>query len=249
MKMGGAGSREMTALAKEICEFALSQKIIITAEYLPGEVNVRADWASRNFRNSREWLLSTKVFQIISQNWGTPEKDLFASRTCHQLHTYMAWRLDPHSQATDALQQKWKNLGILYASPPFSLIGRVLLRAREEGLKMILVTPNWPAQSWYSQILDLCITEPLLLPQSQELLVDLKETNGLENFRKNLVEKGISNTTGNLISNSRRSSTAVNYQSTVKKWVSWCSEGQIDPVTCSINFVLSFLGNLFEKKN
>ena len=75
------------------------------------------------------------------------------------------------------------------------------------------------------------------------------ETNGLENFRKNLVEKGISNTAGNLISNSRRSSTAVNCQSTVKKWVSWCSEGQIDPVTCSINFVLSFLGNLFEKKN
>ena len=39
---------------------------------------------------------------------------------------------------------------------------------------MILVTPNWPAQPWYSQILDLCITESLLLPQSQELLVDPK---------------------------------------------------------------------------
>ena len=111
---------------------------------------------------------------MISQNWGTPEIDLFASRACHQLHAYMAWRPDPHSQATDALQQKWKNLGLLYALPPFSLTGRVLLRVREEGLTMILVTPNWPAQPWYSQILDLCITEPLLLPQSQELLVDPK---------------------------------------------------------------------------
>ena len=111
---------------------------------------------------------------MISQNWGTPDIDLFASRTCHQFHTYMVWRPDPHSQATDALQQKWKNLGLLYALPPFSLTGRVLLRVREEGLTMILVTPNWPAQPWYSQILDLCITESLLLPQSQELLVDPK---------------------------------------------------------------------------
>ena len=58
--------------------------------------------------------------------------------------------------------------------PPFSLIGRVLLRVREEGLTMILVTPNWPAQPWYSQVLDLCITEPLLLPQSQEHFLDPK---------------------------------------------------------------------------
>ena len=54
----------------------------------------------------------------------------------------MALTPDPHSQATDILQQKWKNLGLLYAFPPFSLIGIVLLRVREEGLTMILVTPN-----------------------------------------------------------------------------------------------------------
>ena len=74
------------------------------------------------------------------------------------------------------------------------------------------------------------------------------ETNGQEIFRKNLVEKGISNTVANLISNSRRSVTKSNYQSAWKKWVTWFSEGQINPVTCSINFVLNFLGNLFENK-
>ena len=102
--MDGNGSREMTALAKEILEFAQSQKIIITAEYLPGKLNVRADWASRNFPHSSEWLLSPKVFQIICRHWGTPEIDLFAFRACHQIHTYMAWRQDPQSHATDALQ-------------------------------------------------------------------------------------------------------------------------------------------------
>ena len=114
----------------------------------------------------------------------------------------MTRRPDPHSQATDALQQKCKNLGLLYAFLPFSLIGRVLLRVKKKALTMILVTPNWHAQPWYSQILDLCITEPLLLPQSgtfgrsqgtstcSSVEQDFK-TNALENFRKNLVEKGI----------------------------------------------------------
>ena len=47
------------------------------------------------------------------------------------------------------------------------------------------------------------------------------KTNGLENFRKNLVEKVSSNTAANLISNSRRSDTTANYYLAWKKWVSW----------------------------
>ena len=39
------------------------------------------------------------LFQMISQNEGRTEIDLFASRTCCQLHAYMAWR--PGSQESD----------------------------------------------------------------------------------------------------------------------------------------------------
>ena len=49
------------------------------------------------------------------------------------------------SLQTDSLQQKFKKLELLYTLPPFSMIGRVLLRVREEGLTMILATRNWPA--------------------------------------------------------------------------------------------------------
>ena len=74
MKMGGTQNKEMIAISKEIWEFALSKWIMITTEYMPGRLNVRADWASRNFKGSSEWLLSPRVFQKIyvkwdSQNW------------------------------------------------------------------------------------------------------------------------------------------------------------------------------------
>ena len=37
---------------------------------------------------------------------------------------------------------------------------------------MILITPNWPAQPWFNQILELCIANPLLLPPTEALLLD-----------------------------------------------------------------------------
>lgn len=48
-------------------------KIIIIAEYLPGKLNVRANWSSRNFQDFSEWLLSPKMFQMINENCDTPE--------------------------------------------------------------------------------------------------------------------------------------------------------------------------------
>ena len=43
MKIGGTQNKEMTAISKEIWEFALSKEIMLTAEYMPGRLNVRAD--------------------------------------------------------------------------------------------------------------------------------------------------------------------------------------------------------------
>ena len=97
----------------------------ITAEYLPGSLNVEADWQSRNSRNPSKWKLCPKVFKQVCQRRGMPKIDLFASRLSHQLLQYFAWKPDPFSQGTDVLQQIWGNQ-FLYAFPPFCLILQVL---------------------------------------------------------------------------------------------------------------------------
>lgn len=78
------------SLDKEVWEFDLTQRIIITAEYLPGKLNMRVNWTSRKFQDSSEWLLFPKVFQMLSWSWGIPDIDIFASKVHHQLHTCMA---------------------------------------------------------------------------------------------------------------------------------------------------------------
>ena len=37
---------------------------------------------------------------------------------------------------------------------------------------VILITPSWPAQPWYSEVLGLSVAKPLLLPQLSNILVN-----------------------------------------------------------------------------
>ena len=72
----------------------------------------------------------------------TSTVDLFASKLCHQLPQYMAWKPDPYSFATDAMQQDWnKMLGIAFS--PLSLIGRMIREVLRGNVEAItLVTPT-----------------------------------------------------------------------------------------------------------
>ena len=83
--MGGTVSPKLTDLAKDLWMWALSKDIILTAEHIPGVVNVEADAESRSMKDRTDWKLHPKLFQEINQKWGPLEVDLFASRLTTQL--------------------------------------------------------------------------------------------------------------------------------------------------------------------
>ena len=58
-----------------------------------------------------------------------------------------------------------------YAFPPFCLISRCLAKIMKDQASLIVVTPVWPNQPWYSQILEMLIDQPILLPPMRELLM------------------------------------------------------------------------------
>ena len=59
------------------------REVLKTAEYLPSELNVVADWESRNSLESSEWMLSHQIFQKVCQVRGFLDIELFASRLSH----------------------------------------------------------------------------------------------------------------------------------------------------------------------
>ena len=98
--------------------------------------------------------------------------DLFASRLCHPLSQYLAWKPDPSRIATDAMQQCWNKV-LPYVFPPLSLISRILKKVRQEKVEqMIIVTPTCRAQPWHPLLLEMSMQCPLLLTPLSDLLLD-----------------------------------------------------------------------------
>ena len=57
----------LVGLSKQIWNYLMSKRIILTAEDLPGILNVEADFESRNVKDSNEWMLKRELFQKFAQ--------------------------------------------------------------------------------------------------------------------------------------------------------------------------------------
>ena len=106
----------------------------------------------------------------VTQSIFVPDIDLFASRLNFQTKVYVSWSPDPGAWAVDAFSFCWKDFKP-YIFPPFSLLGRVLLKLQKEEVSdAIIIAPWWPTAHWYLQLLQLLVQRPVLLPQWDRLL-------------------------------------------------------------------------------
>ena len=168
-KMGGTKSDQLVNIARQVWDWCIQRGITLTAEYIPTDLNVEADWESRHFSDYSSWKLNPSIFQSIMQIFGNCNVDLFADRTNYQLKRYFSWKSDPRASAIDALAQSW--IGIVgYAFPPFCLVGPCLSKVREEKSQIVLVTPTWQSQPWYPLLLLMLIDNPVLLPMNRRAL-------------------------------------------------------------------------------
>ena len=68
---------------------------------------------------------------------------------------------DPKSSGVDAFIQPWPKY--IYAFPPINLISKFLLHFIKQKIQLgIVITPYWPAQTFFPILLDLLIEHPIL---------------------------------------------------------------------------------------
>ena len=149
---------------------------MLTVEYLLGRLNVRADWASRNFQDSSEWLLS------LFWNTKSIPRNLFKVMI-PRVGSFCIKRMPSDTMLTvvenrsTQLSKRWfpTELETSGATVCFSPIfnDRESFKVKAEQVDVILTTPSSPAQPWYSQVLELSVNKPLLLPQLSNILVNL----------------------------------------------------------------------------
>ena len=148
--MGGS-SVQLDMVARSIQIEAMEANITLSAKYLAGTLNWRADYLSRG-RSTYEWRLHPNLFRLIDRIWGPHHIDRFASITSTQIPVYDSLYWDPQTSGVDALSQtNWGTMNN-FVNPPFALIPRILNIIREQKAVATLIAPEWVGQPWYQQL-------------------------------------------------------------------------------------------------
>ncbi|XP_060595146.1 uncharacterized protein LOC132749435 [Ruditapes philippinarum] len=167
---GGMESRDLDNLSKLIWKWCLDRNVYISAVHVPGRLN-SADFYSRNFSDSTEWMLKDDIFQRLCKHTFIPDVDLFASRLNKRLPRFVSWFPEPGALAVNAFAISWSNF-TPYIFPPFNLIGKVINKIiTDEVDKALVVIPYWFTQSWFPLLLDILSDFPISIPRHTDLLV------------------------------------------------------------------------------
>ena len=169
--MGGS-SVQLDMVARSIHIEAMEANITLSAKYLAGTLNWRADYLSR-VRSTYEWRLHPNLFRLIDRIWGPHHIDRFASITSTQIPMYNSLYWDPQTSGVDALSQtNWGTMNN-FVNPPFALIPRILNIIREQKAVATLIAPKWVGQPWYQQLTGMLIDQPIRLPISHRTIIAL----------------------------------------------------------------------------
>ena len=141
--MGGSQFDNLNKITKKIGSGARTETFGFFASYISSRENFQADAESRRLEPETEYELSRTAFKEIIRILGSPDIDLFASRSNHKCNCYVSWRKHPWSESVDAFTLPWKDF-YFYALPPISTILRTLRKIKKEEAEGIVVVPDWP---------------------------------------------------------------------------------------------------------
>ncbi len=144
-------SKDLSELAQSLWITAAELGITLTARYLAGGDNWRADtlsWLSPIY----EWRLHPGLFSMLDRIHGPFTIDHFAAMTNTQLPRYNSLTWDPQTSGVDALAQSDWNQHNNYVNPPFLLLPRVLRLMKHHEASGTVIAPWWPSQPWLNQL-------------------------------------------------------------------------------------------------
>ena len=255
--MGGTHSQICNDVTNLIWSWCKDKGIWLSAAHTPGHENFIADYKSRHFQDNKEWSLNFSAFLSLTQLFYFPEIDLFASRLNHVVPKFVSYKPEPGAWATDAFSLNWHSLQF-YAFPSFSIIGKVLAKIRQVEAQGILIVPLWSTQPWFPIAMSLIVSPTHVVKgkEGSSLFARQKrdgassaqtsEPIGYFSFRSMLRGFELPEDTWALINSSWRDSTKCQYNSALRKWLSYCTERSVHSASPSINDVLTFLTHLYK---
>jgi hypothetical protein len=162
LNRGGGRFCHLAQALEPVTRCALRRRFHLLPRHLPGVENKIADQESRRAPERHDWTIDLSTARLIHRV-AQPTLDAFASRLNHVTDRFCSMRPDPLAVAVDGLSISWRNERV-YAAPPIPLIPQVINKAIDERASVTLLTPNWPNQPWFGQLVATTSVPPLAVP-------------------------------------------------------------------------------------
>ena len=152
------GSRKpaLHEVALRVFSIAIEHQIRLEPEWVPRELNEKADFLSR-IVDFDDWYLNPGVFAWLDSIWGPHTVDRFADSNNCQLARFNSRCWNPGSEAVDTFTTDWWGENNWWC-PPVTLVPRAISHAEVCMAVGTLIVPEWPASPFW----------PLLHPSAEE---------------------------------------------------------------------------------
>ncbi len=162
--MGGRIPR-LDKVAKQLWEVLEANQAFVVATYIPTDVNpadeLTRGLVSRAQMRDIEVQLNPSVFnQLKTQGPFRPVIDWFASSLNNQLPRFYTWTevSKAGAEGYDAFSFFWGD-EFGYMFPPFALLTRVISKVQRDGVRVLLIHPQWPGALWSPQLDEITVTQ------------------------------------------------------------------------------------------
>jgi len=144
-------------IARELIELVQKIGAKVQATYIGTKENREADELSR-WKDTHDWTVKEEVSNMLQKRFGPHTIDRFADRHNTKTKRFNSWRREQGSEGVDAFSMSWKGENN-WVVPPIPLLPRVAQKLESKGATATVVTPKWPAQTWYQKLKGLAIEE------------------------------------------------------------------------------------------
>ena len=172
----GSRKPDLHAVALKVFALAIQYQIRLEPEWVPRELNEKADFLSRIVDHD-DWFLNPSVFAELDAAWGPHTVDRFADFHNRQMPRFNSRCWNPGAEAVDAFTVHW-GLDNNWWCPPVALIPRIIGHARVCEAVGTLIVPYWPSAPFWplvhpavgsfanfvTDVRDIPLSELLILP-------------------------------------------------------------------------------------
>ena len=257
-KPGGTWSIQLCRRTKKLLLMCQANQIVLRARHIPGKLNVLADILSCPSRMlGTEWSLHPSVFRALTQEWGIPLLDLFATRWNPKLPLFVP-RPRPISHGSRcSVNELEDTVGIRIPTTSSVTTG-----ARESAMGQVRTDTQCPTLApgnvVATTLRDVSTTST---PDTQHSSVTIPASRSdpsrsvqspatrMESIRDALCNRGFSVDVASRVSRPQRESTVAIYESKWRIFTAWCNIQHINPLSASDNVVSDFLLHLHTEKH